>query len=87
MSIKSEQIADLRKRNEKLYAEAANERILRYAAEAERDAETERCAKIARDFSLSPVVGKAIAALIMNKGEQTSPVEPEEVYSPHTKII
>lgn len=28
-------------------------------------AETERCAKIAREYPLSPVVGKAIAALIM----------------------
>ena len=60
------EIEDLRVSNDKLFAEAANERILRYAAEAERDAETGRCAKIAREFQLSPIVGKAIAALIVN---------------------
>ena len=143
------EIENLRARNDKLYAEAANERILRYAAEAERDAlileycpnemtverqnnwanhqkpfgywhqgqtqegivdesdfflysesgdvsckscvklythpetnanavnkavqaETERCAKMAREFQLSPVVGKAIAALIVNEKQTQS---------------
>lgn len=59
------EIESLRARNDKSYADYINERILRYAAEAERDAETERCAKIASDYGMSPVVGKAIAALIM----------------------
>ncbi len=111
-----QEIEDLRARIDKLYVELTNERILRYAAEAERNtpradkpsildvpnynasldldttgeyfisgwyeadflsylekyasgirnAETERCSKIAQDCQLSPVVGKAIAALIVN---------------------
>lgn len=64
LSHRLNEVNSLRARNDTLAIELANERILRYAAEAERDAETERCAKVAREFSLSPVVGKAIAALI-----------------------
>lgn len=131
------EIESLRARNDKLALELDNERILRYAAEAERNsetadatrfrvlidqhssiestgddseyenchieyfcadidydlaqsvrrmldrevnskvqennsavqAETERCAKIAQEYDRSPFDGKAIAALIMNKGE------------------
>lgn len=69
LGIQKDEIESLRALATKFEIEAANERILRYAAEAERDAETERCAKIAREFQLSPVVGKAIAALIM-EGKQ-----------------
>lgn len=65
LSHRLSEINSLRARNDKLAADADNERILRYAAEAELNAETERCAKIAREYGLSPVVGKAIAALIM----------------------
>lgn len=42
-----------------------DERYLRQKVETELSLETERCAKTAREFTLSPVSGKAIAALIM----------------------
>ena len=66
-TIKSQrqQIESLRALATKFELEAVYERVLRYEAEAERNAETERCAKIAREFQLSPGVGKTIAALIM----------------------
>lgn len=98
------EIESLHKRNDSLYADYTNERILRHEAEAAVDrarlaiasleakcnSETERCAKIARDYPLSPVVGKAIAALIMegmSEDSNSTPVEPEEVFSPHTLTI
>lgn len=64
------EIEKLRTHNTRLYKELTNERIARFSVEAELQAETERCAKIARDYQLSPVVGRAIAALIVNKAER-----------------
>lgn len=79
LSHRLSEINSLRAHNDKLYADYINECILRHEAEAavcrarlaiasleaKCNAETERCTKIAREYGLSPVMGKTIAALIM----------------------